>query len=266
MEIAIICAVIFVIWFFVSISQNKKPNQKTDIDVTTRDNNDWGNIWEDNPKDKAVGDMIYSNVQKLQSLNNQLETVKEPVILENIKSEMEVWINACITLEETCPNTTCKLKASHEKLQRIKERYNERLYLIVKKSLEEYKLKMSGALSNTDRDWDWDWETESIFEQIQYYEGFIEKTAKNYKDCLDAFTEFHNEVEDLYSGLIYNDLDLTKAFSIILEKESFKNHIVDVIKLICNNKLDKENLDSLLKEYYTDVKNIKLYLIDLIIY
>jgi len=220
------------------------------------------NIWEDVDKNQYVGDIIYQYVQELKSLNNQLETAKEPTILENIKTNMEETIKACIGLEIVYPNSIWKLKDAEVKFDMVKERYNERLYLIVKKSLEEYKLKMAQSISERERDL----ETESIFEQIQYIQGFIENSAKNYQDCIDSFIEFHDDVEDLFSSLMYNDLDIAEAFTIVLEKTTFKDYITDIAKLICDNELKKENIDSILKQFNIyNIKDIKLDLLDLLL-
>lgn len=64
---------------------------------------------------------------------------------------------------------------------------------------------------------------------------------------------------------LLNDLDLSEAFNIVLEKGTFKNYIIDIIKLVCNNELNRENLDRIIKEYHTDYKNAKLDLLDLLL-
>jgi len=201
MEIVLIifCVFCFVMAIWKAFDNKKTKTNAPDYNYIKNEEeiNELENIWEDDQKDKIAGDIIYSNIQKIQSLNNQFETENEPAVLENIKSNMENWIKSCIELEKYYPNVICKLKDSDEKLQRVKERYNERLYLIVKESLDNYRLKMTEQISEFKQDL----ETEIIFEKIQYYEGFIEKSAKNYKECLDSFNRFHNEVEDLFSEL-----------------------------------------------------------------
>lgn len=64
---------------------------------------------------------------------------------------------------------------------------------------------------------------------------------------------------------LLNDLDLSEAFNIVLEKGTFKNYIIDTVKLVCNNELNRENLDRIIKEYHTDYENAKLDLMDLLL-
>ncbi|MCL1933574.1 MAG: hypothetical protein FWF53_07175 [Candidatus Azobacteroides sp.] len=268
MIVIFIVIVVFVILCIIVISNNERPNQRVNFNAPIQNDNilkdysEWENIWKDDPKDKAAGDMIYENIEKIHELNAQLETVKEPVLLESTKSSMEVLIKNCIETEILYPNATCKLKDAQEKLQQVKERYNERLYFIVAELLENYKLKIAGQISESEKDF----ETENIFTQIQYYAGFIEKTAKNCQECLDSFTEFHNEAEDLFSDLIYNDLDLSEAFTVLLERRTFKNYVTSIAILIGKNELNKENLDNVLKEYLIEnIKDIKSDLLDLLL-
>jgi hypothetical protein len=265
MWIAFIIIAIFVIFLIISTNRNENLNQISNIDTPIQDNKE---LEEFNKLDKEletnnyVGDVIFKNIQELQSLNSKFETVKEPTILENIKSNMEALIKSCIALEGIYPDAICKLKDAQEKLQRIKERYNERLYLNVQESLDDYKLKMSKPISDSEKDL----ETGSIFEQIQYTQGFIEKTAKNSQEYIKSFTKFRNEVEDLYSNLPYKNLELSEAFNIILGKTTFKDYITAIATLICNNELTKENLDKILNEYHiNNIMDIKLDLLDLLL-
>ncbi|MCL2738012.1 MAG: hypothetical protein FWE30_01030 [Bacteroidales bacterium] len=144
---------------------------------------------------------------------------------------------------------------------------NERLCSMVKSSLEQYKLKIADTISGHDRDL----ETAKIFDLIQYCQDHLDKDAGNYNKYLSLFSEFHNDVENLYSNFMHNDLELSEAFTIILEKGTFKNYIADIIKLICNNELDREgvinreNLNNILKKYHIDLKYIRLDLLDLIL-
>jgi hypothetical protein len=63
----------------------------------------------------------------------------------------------------------------------------------------------------------------------------------------------------------YNDMDLSEAFTVVLEKGTFKQYIVDIATLICNNELNRENLDTLLKERHTEYQEAKLDLLDLLL-
>jgi len=262
----IFCVFCFIMAMWKASDDSKqKARLKKSIDVSSQNNNiseETDKLLKETETNKNIGDIIYENIEKIRELNTQLETLNEPVVLENIKSEMEVLINDCIELERLYPNATCKLKDAHEKLQRVKERYNERIYLIVKKSLNDYNLKMVQPISENEKDS----ETASIFGQIQYIQGFIDKTAINHQDCLDSFIEFHNEVEDLFSNLMYNDLRLSEAFTVILEKETLKSYIADIAKLISNDELNKGNLGNVLKEYHIkNIRDIKLDLLDLLL-
>ena len=264
MTASIIGVALFVILCFVIIvSDEGKPNQaaNTVFDKPKQNTNiEIEKIWEDDQINKASGDEILETVQKLQSLLNQLETEKEPSILVNIKSEIEVWIKHCIELKRLYPKSIYKLKDAEENLQQLNERYNYRLFITVKEALKDYMLKMSQSISEQDKDS----ETESMFEKIQYYEGFLEKSAKNYQESVKAFTEFHDTVEDLYSNQMNNDLELSEAFSIIIEKALFRDYNTEIVKLICNNELSKENINHVLKDFYIhNIKDIKLDLLDL---
>jgi hypothetical protein len=223
-------------------------------------------MWEDFScglsSNKVADDALLSKIEQLNELNITFESTEEPIILENIKSEMESLIRFCVMHEKLYPTSIVKLKDSETILYKVKERYNERLYIIVKKSLENYKLKMSEQISESDRDD----ETESIFSKIQHFQGYIDKTASNYDECLSDFVAFHDEVEDLFSNLHYNNLDLSEAFSIVLDKITFKDYITAIAKLICNNELNKDNLNKILNEYYIyNIRDIKLDLLDLIL-
>jgi hypothetical protein len=221
-------------------------------------------MWEDFslPSNKAADDTLLSKVEQLKELNITFESTEDPIILENIKSEMESLIGFCIMHENLYPTSIVKLKDSEIMQYKVKERYNERLYLTVKKSLEQYKSKMSEQISESDRDY----ETESIFSQIQHFQSYLEKTAINYDECLSGFAALHDEVEDLFSNLIHNDLDLSEAFTIILEKITFKDYITAIANLIRNNELNKDNLDKILNEYHIyNIRDIKLDLLDLIL-
>jgi hypothetical protein len=141
--------------------------------------------------------MCNYHLDELKKLNNTLETNKEPTILESCMRNMIVHITWFVEQENEYPNAPWNMVGGAlDMIEKVKNRYNEILYLIVKELFEDYKLKMSKQISEFKKNL----ETEIIFEHIQYYEGFIEKTARNHQECLDSFNEFHNGVEDLFSS------------------------------------------------------------------
>jgi hypothetical protein len=228
---------------------------------STHDNEYWADLNGDLFTNKSENYALISKIEELKKLNVTFETTTDPTILENVKSEIELLVQYCITHEKNYPNSV-KLKDSEKILYRVKERYNERIYLIAKKSIGKYKLKIFKKIPESEKDF----ETEIIFSKIQNYQGYLDKTAKNYKECLSAFTKFHDEVEDLFSNIAYNDMEISEAFTILLEKEPFKDYVIAIIQLVCNNELNKENLDNTLKEYrINNIKDIKLDLLDLIL-
>ena len=63
-----------------------------------------------------------------------------------------------------------------------------------------------------------------------------------------------------------DDLELHEAFGIILSIQSFKNYINEIVELVYNGALDKNNLDELLKKYkINNVEDIKEELLDVLI-
>jgi len=64
----------------------------------------------------------------------------------------------------------------------------------------------------------------------------------------------------------HNDLDIRKAFEIILSIESYSDYISDIAELIYRNQLNKENLKIILTEYHIEnIEDIKEELLDLLI-
>jgi len=67
--------------------------------------------------------------------------------------------------------------------------------------------------------------------------------------------------------LIHNDPDLSEAFTVIQEKESFEGYISAIVELICNNKLSRENINNTLKEFNIyDIEFVKVDMLDLILH
>jgi hypothetical protein len=63
-----------------------------------------------------------------------------------------------------------------------------------------------------------------------------------------------------------NDLEFSDAFHAIIQKETFKDYVYDIAKLICNNDLNRENLDSILNKYQIrNICDIKMDLMDLLL-
>ncbi|RLD73143.1 MAG: hypothetical protein DRJ10_18180 [Bacteroidetes bacterium] len=64
----------------------------------------------------------------------------------------------------------------------------------------------------------------------------------------------------------HNDLNLKKAFEIILSIESFSDYINDIVELIYRDKISKANLEIILTEYgIENIVDIKEELLDLLI-
>lgn len=63
-----------------------------------------------------------------------------------------------------------------------------------------------------------------------------------------------------------NDLELHRAFEIILSIKTFSNYISDIAEMIYNGSLNSENLNSILNEYkIKNIRNINDELLDLVI-
>ncbi len=63
-----------------------------------------------------------------------------------------------------------------------------------------------------------------------------------------------------------DDLELHEAFGVILSIESFSDYIVDIAELIYNNRLCRDNLQTILNEYkILRIEDIKEELLDLLI-
>lgn len=63
-----------------------------------------------------------------------------------------------------------------------------------------------------------------------------------------------------------NDLELHRAFEIILSIKTFSNYISDIAEIIYNGSLNSENLNSVLRDYkISNVRNINEELLDLVI-
>ena len=63
-----------------------------------------------------------------------------------------------------------------------------------------------------------------------------------------------------------DDLELHKAFEIILSIENFSDYISDIAELIYKNELSSESLNDILKEYKINrIQDINEELLDLII-
>ena len=212
-------------------------------------------------QNERVMDALSPAIENLKDLEEKFNAANSPVLLRGIQSDMEALIRSCIELKEANPYSIYNLKNAEQLLKNIKEQYNERLCSIAKKSLEQYKLKMIESVSEGDNDS----ETVKMFEQIEESKGFLDYTAENYNEYLTAFSDFHDDVESLYSSFMHNDLELSKAFSIISEKTIFKKYIADVVKLICNDELSKESLSKALENYHLGVADIKLDLLDLLL-
>lgn len=68
------------------------------------------------------------------------------------------------------------------------------------------------------------------------------------------------------TALPQNDLELHEAFGTIMSIESFSNYIIDIAELIYNNKLNRENIHTVLDEHKINkIEDIKEELIDLLI-
>jgi hypothetical protein len=212
-------------------------------------------------QNKRVMDVLSPAIGKLNDLEEKFDAEDDPILLRGIQSDMEALINLCIELKEANPYSISGLKDAEQLLENLKEQYNERLFSIVRKSLEQYKLKMIESASKGDNDS----ETVKMFEQIEESKGLLDYTAENYNESLTAFSGFHDDAESLYSSFMHNDLELSKAFSIISEKTTFKKHIADIVDLICDDKLDKENISKALRVYHLGVADIKLDLLDLLL-
>lgn len=63
-----------------------------------------------------------------------------------------------------------------------------------------------------------------------------------------------------------NDLELHRAFEIILSIKTFSHYISDIAEIIYNGSLNSENLNSVLREYkISNIRNINEELLDLVI-
>jgi hypothetical protein len=142
--------------------------------------------------------MCNYHLDELKQLNATLETAKEFMILDSCKSNMFVHLEWFVEQEKEYPNAPWNMVGGAlNMIEKVKNRYNERIYLIVKESFEYYKSIISNRIS----DYDKDWETESMFTQIQTAQGYVDKQALNHQECFDDLTDFHNKVEDLFSNV-----------------------------------------------------------------
>lgn len=65
---------------------------------------------------------------------------------------------------------------------------------------------------------------------------------------------------------ISEELALNEAFGIILSKDLFADHVVDIAELIYNDKLSRQTLNNILNEYgFGSLRDIKQDLLDLVI-
>jgi hypothetical protein len=70
----------------------------------------------------------------------------------------------------------------------------------------------------------------------------------------------------MQTALPKNDLDLHKAFAIILSIESFSDYIIDIAELIYNSELNRENIQKVLEEHgIRKIEDVKEELMDLVI-
>jgi len=201
-------------------------------------------------------------INELKNLYKEFEKECDPSVLENIKSNMETNIKSYIELKEKYPNTIYKLRNSDTAIKMIKNQYNERICFLAKKSLKEYKIEIFKALSEHHQDV----ETKNILTKIRESHEYLDRQADNYQESIKLLNVFHDNVEDLYSNIIHNDLDIYEAFSIVIENGDFKNYMIAIAELIRDNKLNKANLDNILRQYFINkITDIKLDLLNLLL-
>jgi hypothetical protein len=135
--------------------------------------------------------MVKYRLDELKKLNKTFKTAKEPAILESCKSNMIEHVEWFMEEENREHALFALAGGASNILEKIKNRYNERLYSIVKESFDIYKAIMSAPafIYNIDL------ETEKIITQIQTFKGFMEKTAENYQEYADAFKKFSDDIE-----------------------------------------------------------------------
>jgi tetratricopeptide (TPR) repeat protein len=137
--------------------------------------------------------IVNYRLDELKKLNQTFETAEEPLILESCKSNMIVHVEWFVKEEKKYSNEPPwqMVGGAVNMIEKIKIRYNERLYMVVKESFDNYMSKLE-RLSEHDKEL----EIEGMLSMIQLFRGHIDTTAKNYKKCYDSLNEFYNQVEN----------------------------------------------------------------------
>jgi len=139
-----------------------------------------------------------SYIEMMKRNNDSMEKMQTPEIVENSKNVIENYLNWFIDIEMEYPYAPTMFKDGAEVIKaQLKNRYNELLYIMAKKSFNEYKIRAAELVSEEAKYE----ETEYLFGYIDGLRRLIDIQAGNYNHYFAALNEIHYKVEETFSDL-----------------------------------------------------------------